>query len=351
MKKIAKVILTVIVVVFIVLFIGLSSFIGLQVFSGSTQLVTNDETRGVPDNYLKINGINYESFRDRYRVEELEITSSFDEHIIPADYLYAIESQNSKKHQTVILVHGLGGNRYVNYPLAEFFLEKGYNVITYDQRSSNENTARYTTFGYWEKYDLIDWVNYVEEQAPGQKIGIWGASFGGATAGLALGYENMDEKIDFLILDCPVSSMEWMIEQEMRNMDIGLPVSYMTWCGNIINRFKLGFTYQDADVAKAMKDVKTPVLIINSKQDSLTPYFMGKDIYDAIPGSNKEIWTVDDSEHCEMWIDHNQEYRDKLGSGKGTFRLPHFSSSGLGGELGAAVARGRFVCHISRARG
>lgn len=314
MKKRTKVILTATVVIFIVLFIGASSFIGLQVFSGSTQLVTNKETKGVSDNFWRKYDMNYDSFGNTYKVEELEIISSFDEHIIPADYIYAIESQNSKDNQTVILVHGLGGNRYSNYPLAEFFLEKGYNVITYDQRSSNENTAKYTTFGYWEKYDLIDWVNYVEEQAPGQKIGIWGTSYGGATTGLALGFKGMDEKVDFLILDCPVSSMEWMVEQEMRNMDIGIPVSYMTWCGNIINKLKLGFTYQDADVANAMQDVKTPVLIINSNLDSLTPYFMGKDIYDAIPGKNKEIWTVDDSEHSEMWIDHNQEYRDKVES-------------------------------------
>ena len=314
MKKGVKKILALIVVIFIVLFIGVSSFIGLQVFAGSTQLVTNEETKGVSDTFWIEYGMNYESFCNTYKVEELKITSSFDKHIIPADYIYAIDSQNSKDYQTVILVHGLGGNRYSNYPLAEFFLKKGYNVITYDQRSSNENIAKYTTFGYWEKYDLMDWVNYVEEQAPGHKIGIWGASFGGATAGLALGFEDIDEKIDFLILDCPVSNMKWMVEEEMRSMDIGIPVSYMTWCGNIINKFKLGFFYQDADVANAMKNVETPVLIINSKLDSLTPYFMGKDIYDTIQGNNKEIWTVDESGHCEMWIDHNQEYRDRVES-------------------------------------
>ena len=211
-------------------------------------------------------------------------------------------------------MHGLGDNRFSNYPLAEFFLEQGYNVITYDQRSTNENTAQYTTFGYWEKYDLIDWIGYVLEHAPGQRIGIWGASYGGATAGLALGYEDVAEKVHFLILDCPVSSMQWMVEQEMRNMDVGIPVSYMAWWGNAINKIKLGFTYQDADVAKAMQQVNTPVLIINSRVDALTPYFMGQDIYDAIQGNNKEIWTVDDSEHCEIWLDHNQEYRNKVES-------------------------------------
>lgn len=314
MKKRAKGILIVVAVVLIVLFIGMSGLIGYQVFSGSTQLVTNEETKGVSDALWEKYGIDYERFRNTYPVEEVEIPSSFDEHRIPADYLYAAESQNSKNFRTVILVHGLGDNRYSNYPQAEFFLENGYNVITYDQRSTNENTARYTTFGYWEKYDLIDWVNYVHDQAPGQEIGVWGASYGGATAGLALGYEGMDEKIDFLILDSPVSSMEWMVEEEMRNMDVGIPVAYMAWWGNTFNKLILGFSYQDADVARAMKDVKTPVLIINSQQDTLTPVLMGEDIYASLQGENKEIWTVADSEHCEIWIDYHQEYCDKVES-------------------------------------
>lgn len=312
MKRRIKIFLIVIASVLVVLFIGLSSFIGLQVFAGSTQLITNDETMGVADGVWKRYGIDKENFHNQYKVEEIAIPSSYEDHTIPADYIYATQSNSSKNHPTVILVHGLGDNRYSNYPMAEFFLSKGYNVITYDQRSTNENTAQYTTFGYWEKYDLIDWVNYVEQQAPGQKIGIWGASYGGATAGLAVAYEDIGEKVNFLILDCPVSSMEWMVVQEMKTMDIGIPVSYMKWCGNSVNKLKLGFTYQDADVAAAMRDVKTPVLVINSQTDSVTPYFMGKDIYDALPESNKGIWTVEDSEHCEIWLNYNQEYRNKI---------------------------------------
>ena len=311
MRK-ANITLIIVAVIMIVLFTGASIFIGTQVFAGSTQLVTNEETKGVTEVFWEKYDLDYESFCTEYKIEELEITSSFDQHIIPGDYIYSIESKNSKNHQTIILVHGLGGNRYSNYPLAGYFLEMGYNVITFDQRSTNENTAKYTTFGYWEKYDVMDLLDYVEGYSPEQKIGIWGASYGGATAGLALGYEKMDERIDFLILDCPVSNMKWMVEEEMRSMDIGIHVSYMTWCGNIMNKLKLGFTYQDTDAADAMKDVKTPVLVINSKTDSVTPYFMGEDIYDAVSANNREIWTVDDSEHCEIWLDYNQEYRDRI---------------------------------------
>jgi len=314
MKKITKLKLIIGGIVFIglIVTIGMSYFIGSQVFMASTQLVTNEGTTGVGDSFFEKYGINNDEFYSTYNIEKIEIISSFDGHVIPADYIFATESGNSKDNKTVILVHGLGGNRYSNYPVAEMFLEQGYNVLTYDQRSSNENTAQYTTFGFWEKYDLIDYIDYIRTYAPEQVIGVWGTSFGGATAGLALGYNNTANNIDFLVLDCPVSSMKWMVEEEMRNMDIGIPVSYMTWCGNVVNKLNLGFAYSDAEVSEAVSNINIPVLIINSEVDTVTPYFMGKDIYDSIQGENKKIWTVSDSKHTEMWLDHNQEYRDKV---------------------------------------
>ena len=74
---------------------------------------------------------------------------------------------------------------------------------------------------------------------------------------------------------------------------------------------ELGFAYRDAEVAAVMQDVN-PVLVINSKADALTPYFMGKDIYNAVSENKGEIWTVDDSKHFEIWVDYNQEYRKRM---------------------------------------
>lgn len=310
MKKKVIIILLTVMVAAVMLFAGMTYFIGVQVFNGSTQLITNENTVDIPDNFFQEFNMDYEEFRNKYRIERIELTSSFDGHIIPGDYIYA--GQTDKNNKTVILVHGLGGNRYTTYPYAEMFLERGYNVLAYDQRSTNENTAKYTTFGYWEKYDLIDCIDYISENAYGQIIGVWGQSYGGATVGLAMGHEDTDDKVDFVILDCPISSMEWMINEEMKGMNTGIPVSFMSWCGNIVNRLKLGFSYKDADVAAAMRNVETPVLIINSKADNVTPYFMGKEIYDGIRENNKQIWTVEDSEHAMMWVDHKTEYRNKV---------------------------------------
>lgn len=210
------------------------------------------------------------------------------------------------------MVHGLGGNRYSNYQVAEFFLQNGYNVITYDQRSSNENTAKKTAFGYWEKFDLIDCIDYAKEITNGKDIGVWGRSFGGATAVQAIAYKDTQDKVKWMILDCPVSSMKWMIEETINNMGMIIPTGYMVWCGNIVNKMELGFSYEDADSAKAAKSVHIPTLVINSKADEVTPYFMGKDIYDNLNCKEKEIWTVEDSEHIGMWKDYNSEYKNHV---------------------------------------
>lgn len=310
-KKKLKIILVMIVVVLLIAFVGISYFIGMQVFENSTQLVTNEETTGVKDSFWEKFQMDYDKFIEKYRVEKIRVESSFDGHIIPGDYIYA-QNVEGKDHDTVILVHGLGGNRYSNYPLAEYFLEKGYNVLTYDQRSSGENTAKYTTFGYWEKYDVRDMTDYVVKNAPEKKIGLWGTSFGGASIGLAMTDGELDGKVDFAVLDCPVSSMEDMIAAQMKDMEIGIPVEYMAACGNIVNRQKLGFSYEDADVPAAIKDTKVPVLVINSEADTLTPYYMGKDIYEAMGQKTKQIWSVNDSDHADVWLDYNKEYREHL---------------------------------------
>ena len=311
MKKVTKIILIVVAAV-LVLFVGLSYYIGMQVFNSSTQLVTCEETSKVEDSFWEKFNLDYEEFCSTYQIEKIEIRSTFDDHTIPADSIYVRGEEGNKNRQTVILVHGLGGNRYTNYPLAELFLQNGYNVLTYDQRSTNENTAKYTTFGYWERYDLIDYIDYVSQCAPEQIIGVWGTSFGGATAGMAMEQKAVESKVDFLILDCPLSDMKWMLETELRNMDIGLPISYMLWCGNIVNKIKLGFWYEEANVCDKIENIEIPTLIINSKADTCTPQFMGQEIYDAIKATGKMIWTVEDSAHTEMWLDYNPEYREHV---------------------------------------
>ena len=295
----------VIMAILLLLTVGGSYYIGLQVFEGSTQLVSPEDTKEVKDSFWTTMNMDPEEFKASYDIENISETSTFDGHIIPGDYI----NSGDEHDKLVIMIHGLGGNRYTNYPVAKYFVEMGYDVITFDQRSSNENTAERTTYGYWEKYDVIDLIDYAEKKYPGITIGIWGTSFGGATAIQAVASLDDQSKIDFMILDCPLGNVEYMISAEMDKMNTGIPTDYMLWLGNMINKQKLGFSYEDANSINIAKKVNVPSLIINSKADKMTPFFMGEEIYNNINCDNKEIWTVDDSEHACIWEDHTDEYK------------------------------------------
>ncbi len=272
---------------------------GVIMFDKTSQLVTNEQTVG----YGK-------EFPGKNKIEKSSITSSFDDHHIPFDYIYA-KDIDSMDNKTVIIVHGLSGNRHTVNHMAAFFTEHGYNVIAYDQRSHGENTAEYTTYGYYEREDLADLVSFVREKT-GKAIGLWGWSYGGITVGLSLDKKVVSENVSFAVMESPVSSMEGIIKYELEKMDTAVPVSYLLFAGNIVNKIKLGFTYGDADLTKQIADTEVPVLIINTKADQIVPYPMGTDVFDAIRGENKEIMTVDDSKHTEIWDDHREEYKEKI---------------------------------------
>ena len=313
MKKIKtlKTIGIILGIILVIGIIGICYYTGNSVFNDSMQLVDNESTDiKKAKTFFKRIDFDLAEFQSKYKIKTVQIESSLDGHIIPADY---ITVNGDKNADTVILVHGLGGSRWTNYPIANMFLENGYNVVSYDQRSSGENTAQYTTFGYLESDDLADYVEYLKDNInDNNKIGIWGTSYGGATAGIYLGTDQANQSVDFAILDCPVSNMKYMLSTEMERMDIGIPTTFMISMGNIATKMKLGFSYEDANVCNHIDKTKVPILVINSKIDEITPYFMGKDIYDAVTHSNKKIFTVKDSEHANIFFDYPDEYERNI---------------------------------------
>ena len=163
MQRGKKILIAVICILIVVL--GIQMHAGYQIYQNNCQRATNERTSDEVLVDWLINDKNYdvETFRASYQNEEIAIESSLGTHSIPATYIYA-PSNTDKTGHTIIMVHGLLGNRISNYPVAEMFLKQGYNVITYDQRSSGGNLAPHTTFGYLESQDLTDYIAYADKQ-------------------------------------------------------------------------------------------------------------------------------------------------------------------------------------------
>ncbi len=277
---------------------------GYLSYANNSQRVTNERTSDeVLINWLtEDKGYNVEEFKKKYRTEEISIESSQGTHIIPATYIYAPDNED-RSSSTIIMVHGLFGNRISNYPVAEMFLEQGYNVVTYDQRSSGGNEAPYTTFGYLESKDLIDYVEYASKQMSKDSVlGAWGQSFGAATVENAMDEETFLHEVDFIILDCPMGDMSDAIHEK------GFLSNIQSTFASGFFQLNLGFSYEDQSVYHQIAYTKIPVLVACSEKDEAFPLESVKYLYDNILSYKKDIFIVKNSAHSDIYFDYPEEY-------------------------------------------
>lgn len=87
----------------------------------------------------------------------------------------------SRRGPTVILTHGMGGNRLDLMPAASLLIENGFGVLMYDMRAHGRSTGNLGTWGWLEINDLNGAVDYLlERQDVSQnQIGALGFSLGG----------------------------------------------------------------------------------------------------------------------------------------------------------------------------
>lgn len=263
---------------------------------------------------LFLNDMNYNSldFNNQYgdKISDINLSSRYG-HTIPVKYIC---NDNTFDNTTIVLVHWHEANHTTMIPLAEMFLTKGYNVVLYDQRAHGDNTAKTVTFGYYEKDDLEDVIDYIESQmSKDDLIGVLGQSMGASTVGNYLGSDHAAKHIDFAIMESPFSSMyseiKWNIETKIK---VGLPASYFSKLGSIASNLVYGYAFEEVSILESMKNNRVPTMILHSKVDKLCPYYMGEDLYNAIPHNEKRMITFQNSNHVEAFFTEADSYKEEV---------------------------------------
>lgn len=303
--RIVKRILLVLLTLIVVCVIGLSIFVGQEVFAGFSNATLREETL---ENERKYYLEEFNLLVENFKLEELSIPSSKFDHNIPALFI-----QEDGNEAMVLLVHGMGATKKSLVKEMEFFLSNGFNVVSIDQRNSGENLANTNTFGYLESYDILDAIDYIRNNInhSGDLV-LYGESYGGLSAIIAAGRD--DTQIDYLILDCPVSDGELMMTDILLDIEEqqGIPSSYMMFTGNLYTQFKLGFRFEDTNGNDWIKAIEVPILVLNSKVDIVTPYQMGLDLYNSIKHDKKMMVTSEFATHAQLLQEDPQRYSNGI---------------------------------------
>ena len=231
--------------------------------------------------YINIIKEHYDYFNN-LKYDTLEV-KSFDNLLLKANYY------NNNSDKTVIFFHGYRATPLNNYQIiGKYLYEKGYNLLMVYQRCHGLSEGKYTTFGINEKYDVISWVNKINDLYNPNKIVLYGLSMGAGTIMLStkLGLPN---NVSALVLDCGFdNSYQGMKNGVKRAFKFGYHT--ITFFINLLIRMH-GINLKKGLCYKALENNEIKAIFIHGNEDKLIPISMGKNNYNHNKGEKYFIET------------------------------------------------------------
>jgi fermentation-respiration switch protein FrsA (DUF1100 family) len=214
----------------------------------------------------------------------------------------------SKNGATVILTHGIGGNRLDMMPAASHLIKNGFGVLMYDMRAHGRSSGNLGTWGWVEVNDLNGAVSYLQNRTDvdSSSIGAMGFSLGGQISIRAAAINN---SIKAVIAEDPSPAVI---------TDHPMPAGF-SWT-KLFNFPGLWLIYNLQSAVSGVappagildnigKITPRPLLMISSSkgrgQELIHAYFESA-------GEPKELWEVPDARHGWIFAKNPEDYQSRI---------------------------------------
>lgn len=196
---------------------------------------------------------------------------------------------------TVILFHGLMGNKSLVLQQANEFRYRGYHVLLVDARAHGSSGSQTTTIGFRESEEVKLAYDHIKQQ--GEKtIFLWGFSMGAVEIIKAVSEYGLQPA--GLILDTPYGSLQSHVKTRMHS--IGFPKQPFGFLVTFWIGVERGFNGLGFDLAKYSQKISCPVLLQYGANDQLVSRSEVNSIYDALASANKNLAVYDNIGHAPL---------------------------------------------------
>lgn len=195
-----------------------------------------------------------------------------------------------------VVVHGYTGHAGEMVRWIRGFHKKGYHVLAPNLRGHGQSEGDYIGMGWHDRQDLLLWIKEIIRQHPDAEIVLFGISMGAATVMMASG-EELPSNVKVILEDCGFSSARSVFTYQLGAM-FGLPEFPVIPALNTVTRIRAGYDLYRASAVKQVKKSRTPILFIHGDLDTLVPFAMLDEVYQAAPGE-KEMLVVPGAKHAE----------------------------------------------------
>lgn len=221
----------------------------------------------------------------------LAITSNDDLDLYAVKYMAETES-----HIWVITLHGYRSSWVEMAAYGIEFHNHGYNVLIPNLRGHGITQYPYLGMGYFDRIDVLTWIEYILELDSEAQIILHGRSMGGAAVMMTTG-EKLPSNVKCAITDCGYTNVYDEFKHVIKNV-MKYPFSdLLVISGNQTVKRKTGVSLKEMDCIPALKRSTTPTLFIHGSKDSFVPFWMLEKVYNANDSIEKEKLVIEGAEH------------------------------------------------------
>ena len=217
--------------------------------------------------------------------------------------------------RTIIAMHGWRTTWARDFgAVSKFWHSHGCNVLYAEQRGQSGSEGRYMSFGITERYDCLDWIRWLNENAHLSHLPIYlcGVSMGAATVLMATGLE-LPPNVRGVIADCGFTSPHDVFKHVV-NKNLHFPYGAITQrrIDGICKR-RLGFDPHGYSTTEALRRCKVPVMLVHGEADRFVPVEMTYRNYRSC-AAPKRMFIVPCADHGMCYFTDRQGYeREMLG--------------------------------------
>ncbi len=243
------------------------------------------------------------------KIEHVEITARDGVKLVG----HFFPCENAKR--IIIAFHGWRSSWHDDYGLiSEFWHKNCCSVLYIDQRGQNNSEGEYIGFGLTERYDCVDWVQWViarcEDYLP---LYLAGVSMGAATVLMASDLPLAH--VHGIMADCGFTSPQDIWKHVLRQ-NLHMTYGIRRAVANEICRRKIHMGPGDHSTVDSLKKTKIPVLFIHGTDDHFVPVEMTYENYKAC-ASQKRLLIVPGADHTMSY------YVDKMAYEKAVLDFWH----------------------------